>query len=126
MWGRYLPPHRYLPHIRVRILHINKCEPTKICKAFVWDSLTSISGLVGYLKWTSLKHTLPVICSGHFPSWEKMLMRETQSITENILAPAPLAMEKASIYSNDIFKLSEATMTPRNTCVKIIIVQMSS
>jgi hypothetical protein len=69
---------------------------------------------------------LPFICSGRFPSLENMLMREIQSITENIFAPAPLAMEKASIYSNDIFKFSEATITPRNTCVKIVIVQMSS
>jgi hypothetical protein len=51
-------------------------------------------------------------------------MEEARLITENILAPAPLAMEKASIYADDVLKFSEATITPTNTCAKMITVQM--
>jgi hypothetical protein len=53
-------------------------------------------------------------------------MGEARSITENILAPAPLAMEKASIYTDNILKFSEATIAPTNTCAKMITVKMSS
>jgi len=68
---------------------------------------------------------LPFMSCGRSPSSDQLLIGETRSITENTFAPAPFAMENASIYGDDIPKFIEAIMTPKNTCYKIINVQIS-
>ena len=95
------------------------------CKAYVWCLLTLTSDRVGYSKWTSLKLKLPFNCSGHVPSVDQLLIGETRSITENTFAPAPFDMANASINGDVIPKFIDAIMTPKNTCYKIINVQIS-
>ena len=95
------------------------------CKAYVWCLLTLTSNRVGYSKWTFLKLKLPFISSGYSPSVDQLLIGETRSITENTFAPAPFAMENASINGDVIPKFIEAIMTPKNTCYKIIHVHIS-
>jgi len=52
-------------------------------------------------------------------------LHEENIWSQNTFAPAPFAMENASINGDVIPKFIEAIMTPKNTCYKIIHVHIS-
>ena len=78
-------------------------------------NITSTSGLVGYENLISLKDMFPFRLPGLSPLSDQLSIGEIRSITEYTFAPAPFAMENASIKGEDIPKFIEAIMTLMKT-----------